>query len=141
MVKHRQPSMRYELGLASSGAEAAGEGTSTMKLNRLPPRLATATPAKGWSAEGRGSASERGYGHEWRKVRDAVMVRDHGLCQPCKRRGLVTLAREVDHIVGKYQGGTDHPANLQAICVSCHQAKTAAERHGGEWDGRPSTEA
>ena len=106
------------------------------KLNRLPPRFPTQPAKTGWSAEGRGSASERGYGWQWQKARNAAIARDHGLCQPCKRLGIVTLAREVDHIVGKDQGGDDAPANLQAICLPCHKAKTAAERFGGQWDGR-----
>lgn len=55
------------------------------------------------------------------------MTRDSGLCQPCLRAGHVTVARQVDHIVPKCDGGTDDDANLQAICRACHQAKTAAE--------------
>ncbi|MCK8068089.1 HNH endonuclease [Cobetia sp. 1CM21F] len=39
----------------------------------------------------------------------------------------ITPATEVDHIVGKAQGGTDAPGNLEAICKACHQAKTASE--------------
>ena len=111
-----------------------------MPLKRLPPRIATAAPQRGWNTEGRPAATERGYGWAWQKLRERIMVRDHGLCQPCKRRGLVTLARAVDHIVGKDQGGDDSPANLQAICDPCHKAKTAAEARGGEWDGLPLPE-
>jgi len=39
----------------------------------------------------------------------------------------ITPATEVDHIVGKAQGGTDAADNLEAICKACHQAKTASE--------------
>lgn len=108
-----------------------------MPLKRLPPRIATAAPQRGWNTEGRPTAAERGYGWAWQKLRERIMVRDHGLCQPCKRRGLVTLARDVDHIVPKDQGGDDSPANLQAICSgpgSCHAAKTRVEARGLEWD-------
>lgn len=113
-----------------------------MKLTRLPPRIPTDQPkGSGWSKEGRGSATERGYGWPWQKLRGRILVRDHGLCQPCKRRGLVTLAREVDHIVGKDQGGDDNPANLQAICGPCHKAKTAAEARGGVWTGQGGSDA
>lgn len=108
-----------------------------MKLNRLPPRIQTAAPQRGWSAEGRGSAAQRGYGWAWQKLRDQVMARDCGLCLPCQARGLVSLASSVDHIVGKDQGGSDDPLNLQAICDPCHKAKTAAERLGAEWGGLP----
>ena len=110
-----------------------------MPLAKLPSRIPPLDPPKqrGWGTDSRLSATERGYGWAWQKLRDSIMVRDHGLCQPCKRHGFVTLARAVDHTVNKAQGGTDHPANLQAICNgqgSCHQAKTQAESHGGQWD-------
>lgn len=110
-----------------------------MPLAKLPARIKPLDPPKqrGWDKDGRPSAKDRGYGWEWQKLRDSIMVRDHGLCQPCKRHGFVTLARDVDHIVNKAQGGTDHPANLQAICSgpdSCHEAKTQAESHGADWD-------
>lgn len=109
-----------------------------MKLTRLAPRIPTEQPkGSGWSKEGRGSASERGYGWAWQKLRDRIMARDHGLCQPCLRRGAVSLAKAVDHVTPKDQGGDDSPANLQAICDPCHKAKTAAEAYGGEWDGLP----
>lgn len=63
------------------------------------------------------------------------MRRDGGLCQVCKQAGRVTLATEVDHIVGKAQAArmgwsrhkVDEHGNLRAICKACHQAKTARE--------------
>lgn len=108
------------------------------KLTTLKSQIPQLTPARGgWADERRGSASERGYGWAWTKLRNVVMCRDHGLCQPCKRRGMVTLAGAVDHITPKSQGGTDDMGNLQAICDgpgSCHEAKTRAESMGQQWD-------
>lgn len=75
----------------------------------------------------RGSSSERGYGATWQKMRIRVMQRDSGLCQSCLAAGRVIVATEVDHIIPKFEGGTDADDNLQAICVACHKAKTAAE--------------
>lgn len=75
----------------------------------------------------RGSSTERGYGHEWRKVRDQVMRRDNGLCQPHRKQGDTVAGTQVDHITPKAEGGTDHPTNLQVICDQCHEAKTAHE--------------
>ena len=69
-----------------------------------------------------GSAHSRGYGAAWRKLREQVMRRDAGLCQPCKPQ--LTLATEVDHILPKAKGGTDDISNLQAICSECHRFKT-----------------
>jgi 5-methylcytosine-specific restriction protein A len=68
-----------------------------------------------------------------------VLERDRGLCQVCLLNGRTTLASEVDHIVGKAQGGSDDESNLQAICDTCHDAKTASEKHNGH-RGRISEE-
>jgi 5-methylcytosine-specific restriction protein A len=81
-----------------------------------------------WHHEG--SRHERGYGWEWVKLRKRILDRDMHLCQPCRRKGRVTEAREVDHIVPKAQDGTDDHENLEAICTPCHKAKTQAERQG-----------
>jgi 5-methylcytosine-specific restriction protein A len=86
-----------------------------------------------WSKESRQS---RGYGAAWDRVRKVVLKRDFGLCQPCRRRGLVTIAKEVDHIISKAralalrwsQARMDAPGNLQAICKPCHEAKTEEEQ-------------
>lgn len=91
----------------------------------LRPRLAP--PAAGSWSDKRTSAASRGYGWQWTKQREQVMLRDCGLCQVCARQGIVALATEVDHITPKAEGGTDADANLQAICGPCHKAKTALE--------------
>lgn len=79
----------------------------------------------GWT--GKGSRQSRGYGRQWEKLRAHILDRDHHLCQPCKAKGHITPASQVDHITPKAEGGTDDPANLQAICIPCHSAKTAEE--------------
>lgn len=76
---------------------------------------------------GRQSATERGYGYEWQKLRAQAMRRDHWLCQPCQRKGRATPATECDHITPKANGGTDALDNVQAICKPCHKAKTEVE--------------
>jgi 5-methylcytosine-specific restriction protein A len=117
------------------------------KLTTLKSRIPKLhAPSNGWADERRGSASERGYGWAWTKLRNVVMQRDRGLCQPCKRRGVYKeVGRRkgdgaVDHIIPKTRGGTDDLANLQSICDPCHKGKTAAEARGAEWDGLPLTE-
>ncbi|MDY7565798.1 HNH endonuclease [Pseudomonas sp. RTC3] len=89
-------------------------------------KLGTLTPAEcagGWGS-GRG-------GRPWRRKRESILLRDKYTCQKC---GVVTLDLEVDHIVNIAQGGNDDDANLQALCVPCHHAKTAAEAaQGGGW--------
>lgn len=75
----------------------------------------------------RRSRHERGYGTAWDKLRKSIMERDLWLCQPCKREGRDTPAKECDHIKPKSKGGTDKLHNLQAICNDCHAEKTARE--------------
>lgn len=77
--------------------------------------------------ERRGSRHERGYGSEWEKTRKRILSRDKGLCQPCLREHRYRPAKQVDHVVPKFEGGSDADDNLQAICKSCHDAKTAEE--------------
>jgi 5-methylcytosine-specific restriction enzyme A len=75
----------------------------------------------------RGSRQDRGYGREWQVTRKRILARDKGLCQPCLQAGRYRPAREVDHIVPKFEHGTDDDSNLQSICKPCHDAKTQAE--------------
>ena len=77
------------------------------------------------------STTQRGYGHQWRKLRDSVMRRDQGLCQVCLAIGKYTPADEVDHVTPKAAGGSEEPDNLQAICKPCHAEKTAKESNAG----------
>ena len=77
----------------------------------------------------RGSASERGYGARWRRLRLAFLSQ-HPLCEECQRRGRIVAATDVDHIVPRRQGGSDEASNLQALCHECHSRKTATEDGG-----------
>ncbi|AIP21542.1 HNH endonuclease family protein [Burkholderia pseudomallei MSHR5855] len=76
----------------------------------------------------RGNRHARGYGTAWDKIRQRILRRDSGLCQPCLQAGRVTPATAVDHVISKARGGTDRDENLQAICRDCHATKTARER-------------
>jgi len=81
----------------------------------------------------RGSASSRGYGATWRRIREQVLA-EQPLCAECERRGKLTPATEVDHVTPKVQGGSDARENLQGLCRHHHARKTAAEnieRTGG----------
>lgn len=79
----------------------------------------------------RGSRHARGYGTAWDRLRLRVLERDCNRCQVCLAAGRISLARAVDHIVPKAQGGTDAPENLQSICDPCHRLKTQSEAAAG----------
>ena len=88
----------------------------------------SAHKSEGWTRHHKGkSASERGYGWAWRKLRQRVLERDNFLCIPCLNSGRVTTAKQVDHICPKARGGDDSMTNLQSICIECHKAKTQRE--------------
>ena len=86
----------------------------------------------------RGNRHERGYGTAWTKLREVILIRDKGLCQPCAKADRISVATAVDHITPKSQGGTDDPGNLQGICHACHAAKTALETVGDRASAYPS---
>ena len=61
--------------------------------------------------------NEQGLGTHWRKVRRAILARDHYTCQLCGGR-----ANSVDHIVPRSLGGARYdPRNLRACCLDCNR--------------------
>lgn len=97
------------------------------KIRTLPSRVATMALRVPKAAEAAPAYGQGRGGRPWRRIRERVLERDCYLCQPCKRKGGLTLATEVDHIVNVAQGGTDDETNLQSICGTCHEAKTQSE--------------
>lgn len=85
--------------------------------------------ATGWkrTQQVKGNTTQRGYGYSWQKKRERILKRDAYLCQPCLKKGFISPAKDVDHIINKESGGSDEEHNLQAICSCCHKDKTAAE--------------
>ena len=61
------------------------------------------------------------------RIRAKAMARANWLCEHCTKQGKTTPAREVDHIKPLHKGGTDAMDNLAALCVACHEAKTAKD--------------
>ena len=74
-----------------------------------------------------GTSAQRGYGYAWQQLRKKVLERDKHLCQECLKNNRVVTGNHCDHIKPKHQGGTDCMSNLQILCVSCHNRKTAKE--------------
>jgi 5-methylcytosine-specific restriction protein A len=80
----------------------------------------------------RGSSASRGYGHKWRRYREAFLA-EHPLCKACVVAGRTRPATVVDHI-RPHKGDMRlfwDPKNHQALCKACHDAKTA--REDGRW--------
>lgn len=75
---------------------------------------------------------------EWLAVREAVLVRDHGLCQRCLWEGRITPADTVHHIVELREDWSRRldPANLVSLCQACHNAVHGRRdrRRGGRGD-------
>lgn len=57
----------------------------------------------------------------WPNVRAQVLFRDRWTCQRYGAR-----ADHVDHIQPVLFGGTDDPANLQALCAACNLQKATS---------------
>lgn len=67
----------------------------------------------------------------WKNLR-AAHLRHFPLCAECLKRGIVTAATDVDHII-PHRGDPSlmwNPNNLQSLCHACHSRKTAAEDGG-----------
>ena len=94
----------------------------TAKLATLRPRLATAQQARTQPL-----ATERKRGRPGMRDRERIRQRDHGLCQACLDRNIVTPGTEVDHIIPLHLGGPDTDANKRLLCSECHAEKTREE--------------
>jgi len=69
----------------------------------------------------------------WQKLRRYVISRDYGMCQECKRRGIMTRGNIVHHIIEAREDITKFwdSNNLETICVECHN-REHPERSGGQ---------
>jgi 5-methylcytosine-specific restriction protein A len=70
----------------------------------------------------RGTSKERGYGAEWRKMRDLVLAQEK-CCARCGCEGSPGNPLSVDHIIPKARGGTNDRDNLQTLCHKCNSGK------------------
>lgn len=68
------------------------------------------------------------HSYQWRKLR-LGFVAQNPLCLHCEQYGIITAGYIVDHIVEIEDGGAIFDINnLQHLCKSCHNAKTAREK-------------
>ena len=78
--------------------------------------------------ERRGSASARGYGALWRRLR-VMHLHAEPLCRECRREGRITAAVPVDHVIPHRMDAKllRSPWNLQSLCEQHHRQKSARE--------------
>ena len=65
-------------------------------------------------------------GSSLQKIRREKLLRNPA-CEECERKGLVTPAVVIDHVVPLFQGGAESDANRQSLCIPCHDEKSAGE--------------
>jgi 5-methylcytosine-specific restriction endonuclease McrA len=71
------------------------------------------------------TTAQRGYGGKWQVAR-LQFLNQHPLCAECQRNGHIASATVIDHII-PHRGNQDlfwDRKNWQALCKSCHDAKT-----------------
>ena len=74
----------------------------------------------------RGSSSSQGYDADWERIAKRRRQLDHYLCQECLKRGLLTSAKDVDHIIPLHVrlDWRLEIGNTQVLCRMHHRAKT-----------------
>jgi 5-methylcytosine-specific restriction protein A len=80
---------------------------------------------------GRETTHGKLYTKRWDKAR-RMFLRENPLCVECRRKGRVTPANEVDHII-PHRGDLAmfwNTENWEAMCKPCHTAKTNSEDGG-----------
>tara|TARA_R100001443_G_scaffold117440_1_gene142717 strand:+ start:8841 stop:9164 length:324 start_codon:yes stop_codon:yes gene_type:complete len=65
---------------------------------------------------------------QWRKLRKMILHKQP-ICVHCERKGIYTSANTIDHITPINKGGAVWSINnLQALCASCHNKKSARDK-------------
>ena len=68
-------------------------------------------------------------GKSWRNL-TKLMAALEPLCRYCLQKGLTVASEVTDHIIAIEDGGSVYDRrNLQRLCTSCHNQKSADERH------------
>jgi 5-methylcytosine-specific restriction protein A len=101
------------------------------RVKLLQPRVAvigdTRVQRKPWqNAHG----ARRLTGRALQRARAELFEREP-LCRKCRERGRVAVAVIRDHIIPLGEGGTEDDSNIQPLCQTCSDAKTAEEAKRG----------
>ena len=85
--------------------------------------------------------TDLGHLPSYRTHRHRLYGQQEGICAGCDTH-FPFRVMEVDHILPRTRGGTDHPDNLQLLCSGCNRSKggktmaewKAAQATGGQYD-------
>ena len=91
-----------------------------------PPVIGGRKKCAAW-APSAAKATPRVRGRAGQKARRQVMA-EEPVCRLCLNAGRSRASQQVDHIRPLAWGGADDRGNKQALCIPCHEAKSAAER-------------
>ena len=65
---------------------------------------------------------------QWRKLRLMILQRDP-ICKECEKKNRFVSSVVVDHILSIRLGGAKlSPDNLQGLCTTCHNKKSALDK-------------
>lgn len=65
---------------------------------------------------------------QWRKLRE-IILHKQPICVMCEQKNRYTTANTIDHIIPINKGGSVWSFNnLQALCSSCHNKKSARDK-------------
>jgi 5-methylcytosine-specific restriction enzyme A len=95
-----------------------------MKLQRITNRLASIATTRLPVLEAKAGTTQRIRGTSWMNTRQRIMRRDNYTCAGC---GLGRMDHQVDQVVPLEQAGSNEDCNLQLLCATCHDVKTAHE--------------
>jgi 5-methylcytosine-specific restriction enzyme A len=70
--------------------------------------------------------SKHNLGGKWRRIRNAHIY-EHPYCEVCLKKGYLSRAMIVDHIVPREAGGSFYSDNLQSLCLQCNEIKSKRE--------------
>ncbi len=78
----------------------------------------------------------------WRTLRTYYFGLANGLCERCKKKGIVRAGKEVHHVlpIDKCWERRLDITNLELLCVECHQSeehgrKSALQKFNDFWEG------
>lgn len=71
--------------------------------------------------------TKRTRGRKWMAIRDQALAKTQYRCAECLRNDKLSIADQVDHITPLHKGGTDDLDNLEGLCLTCHERKTAKD--------------